>query len=551
MELHHFTLQRQVKILRKKILGSTIEASFTQKKNEQILHFKNATGKFIEVVLSTAPEYPFLIFRDPSKRSKNSTDVMPELIGQKIQGISLLSGERVVVLDFQNKSFSLYLQFFRNKTNFFFVRKHREIMSAFKKNKKYSGTYFQMKPNVLWDPMNLNSNLFVNNVKEHQRLPLDHILRRYFLYLTPIMIQEIAIRSKLQLNKLITSYRPEELKAVFRTIITLLNSCENDEPRVYLENGYPIALTLTNFEQFSGIPYETFSGVNEALIFYIFTRAKLDRYIKKKAKLEKVVNQKLAHLHGLKANLQNMPDEHKQREYFKKIGELIFAQLPNLPEGKSEIEIIDLYMPKQPVLKVKVDPNLSLQQNANHYFRKSKEVSERRRSVKQKLSRIESQYKQLKSIQVIFENDLDYHELNKIEKKLIGMHILQTDDKKLEAVYLPYKQQFYKTWEIWIGKNARANDKMTFGLAHKEDIWLHAQGVTGSHVLIKIKSDKAGVPHEVVEYAAQIAATNSKAKFSTYVPVIYTKVKYLRKPRKSLPGTVLAERIKTIFVEPM
>jgi predicted ribosome quality control (RQC) complex YloA/Tae2 family protein len=197
-----------------------------------------------------------------------------------------------------------------------------------------------------------------------------------------------------------------------------------------------------------------------------------------------------------------------------------------------------------------LDSNLSLKKNADLYFRKAKEVSERRQSLKRKLSRIESQYKQLKSVQNILEHKFDYHDLNKIEKKLIEMHILQTDDKKLEAAYLPYKQNFYKTWEIWIGKNAKANDEMTFGLAHKEDLWFHAQGVSGSHVLIKRKSDKGGIPREVVEYAAQIAATSSKAKSSTYVPVIYTKVKYVRKPRKSIPGAVLAERIKTVFVEP-
>jgi predicted ribosome quality control (RQC) complex YloA/Tae2 family protein len=244
---------------------------------------------------------------------------MPELVGQKIEDISIISGERVVVLNFQNKNLTLYLQFFRKKTNFFFLRKNKEILSTFKKNKKFSGTYFQLKSKNLTDPEHLTSTNFINYLKEHHEFPLDHILKRYFLHLTPILVQEIATRGKGQLNKIIKSYSPEELKGIFKTIQTLLDSCKKDEPRVYLENGYPIALTLTEFKQFAGMSYEIFSSVNEAVKFYIFRRIKLDRYIKKKAKLDKIINQKMTHLHGLRTNLQNMPDEHKQREYFQKL----------------------------------------------------------------------------------------------------------------------------------------------------------------------------------------------------------------------------------------
>jgi len=131
------------------------------------------------------------------------------------------------------------------------------------------------------------------------------------------------------------------------------------------------------------------------------------------------------------------------------------------------------------------------------------------------------------------------------------MHILQPDSEKLQQIYKPYKQYFYERWEIWIGKSARDNDDLTFKRAHKEDTWMHAQGVSGSHVIIRSKKSSSPIPQPVLFHAARLAAGNSRAKHSSYVPVIYTKVKYVRKPKGSAPGGVSAERIKSIFAEPL
>jgi predicted ribosome quality control (RQC) complex YloA/Tae2 family protein len=79
---------------------------------------------------------------------------------------------------------------------------------------------------------------------------------------------------------------------------------------------------------------------------------------------------------------------------------------------------------------------------------------------------------------------------------------------------------------------------------------LHAQGVPGSHVIIRKHQKNSHVSNDVIEYAARLAASNSRAKHSSYVPVIVTSVKYVRKPKGSPPGTVVPQRTRTIFVEP-
>ena len=106
------------------------------------------------------------------------------------------------------------------------------------------------------------------------------------------------------------------------------------------------------------------------------------------------------------------------------------------------------------------------------------------------------------------------------------------------------------SWEVWVGRNNKENDELTHRAAHNRDIWLHAQGVSGSHVIIRAGGKPELVPKAVLEKAAALAALHSKARNSQFVPVIHTEKRYVRKPRKALPGTAVCLRDESLFVEP-
>jgi predicted ribosome quality control (RQC) complex YloA/Tae2 family protein len=105
-------------------------------------------------------------------------------------------------------------------------------------------------------------------------------------------------------------------------------------------------------------------------------------------------------------------------------------------------------------------------------------------------------------------------------------------------------------WEVWVGRNNKENDELTHRAAHVRDIWFHAQGVSGSHVVLRTGGRPEQVPRAVLAKAAALAALNSKARHSSLVPVIYTEKRYVRKPRKAPAGTAVCLREKSLFVEP-
>jgi predicted ribosome quality control (RQC) complex YloA/Tae2 family protein len=298
-------------------------------------------------------------------------------------------------------------------------------------------------------------------------------------------------------------------------------------------------------------PFHIFENINEALTYFIFHRLKQDRKRKQTERILAFINKKLHQINDWLTYLTNLPDEVMQRHNLQRVGELILAQLHQIPIGVSSAEITDLFDPEQPKIWIKLDGTLSARENAEQYFQKAREVSDKMRKTKENLKHLQQQQKQLYHYQELIQGNPTEKVLNQIENKLIELRIIQTDDERMQEVYRPYRLYFHKNWEIWVGKNAKDNDHMTFHLAHKEDFWLHAQGVSGSHVIIRKIQRKQDPPKSVLEYAARLAATYSQARNSSYIPVIYTRVKYLRKPRGSEAGAVIPERTKSFFVEPL
>jgi predicted ribosome quality control (RQC) complex YloA/Tae2 family protein len=93
-------------------------------------------------------------------------------------------------------------------------------------------------------------------------------------------------------------------------------------------------------------------------------------------------------------------------------------------------------------------------------------------------------------------------------------------------------------WQVLVGKGAGANDALTFGEAAPRDMWLHAAGHAGSHVVIRVPDD-APVPRPVVERAARLAAYHSKARNARgKVDVHVCRVADVRKPRGAPAGQV-------------
>ncbi len=102
---------------------------------------------------------------------------------------------------------------------------------------------------------------------------------------------------------------------------------------------------------------------------------------------------------------------------------------------------------------------------------------------------------------------------------------------------------------IVVGRSPMENAELTFQLARPDDLWFHAQGVPGAHVILS-RDDRGRAPDEDIQTAASLAAFYSKARAAVTTAVDYTLRKHVRKQRAAPPGLVWYTHAKTIVAQP-
>ena len=117
-----------------------------------------------------------------------------------------------------------------------------------------------------------------------------------------------------------------------------------------------------------------------------------------------------------------------------------------------------------------------------------------------------------------------------------------------QAKTAPLRFESTDGFPIYVGKNNRQNEELTFRSARKDDIWLHAQKVHGSHVIISCGGTTP--PDDTVTQAAQLAAYYAETTGGQNIPVDVTPVKQVKKPPNAKPGMVIYHTYRTVIVNP-
>jgi predicted ribosome quality control (RQC) complex YloA/Tae2 family protein len=218
------------------------------------------------------------------------------------------------------------------------------------------------------------------------------------------------------------------------------------------------------------------------------------------------------------------------------IGHIIMANLHMINKGDEKTELFDFYRNED--LSIKLKKELSPQDNAAQYYRKAKN---RKLEIEQAYKMITQAEEKLKLLKPRFVEV----ELAETKKALKQKDKIEFEQKNASG----FKEFECDGFRIYVGRNSENNDVLTLKFAKKDDLWLHAKGVSGSHVIIK-NQQKRKTPEHVIQRAAELAAYFSKSKSSGLVAVMVTEKKYVRKPKGALPGQVRVDREDVILAEP-
>jgi predicted ribosome quality control (RQC) complex YloA/Tae2 family protein len=228
------------------------------------------------------------------------------------------------------------------------------------------------------------------------------------------------------------------------------------------------------------------------------------------------------------------------RRDYRLMADLLMAYGHNLPSGMEKVS-----MPAfdgSGTVEIPLKKDLSISGNAERFYRKARGQQEDERRYQQNLENLRGKYREVHQLIQKVSETTDLRSLRRL--------LPAEEDQSGKAMdpELPFHVICFMNFEIRVGKNARSNDEL-LRMSHKDDLWLHARDVPGSHVIIRTNKGLP-VPVPVQERAASLAAAYSRSGKESLVPVMITERKYVRKIKGAAPGLVKVERSKTLLAAP-
>lgn len=519
MHTNHYFFKALLPTLQRKLVGGNLHVAFSQDKDELVLEFHRENQRFF-IKAQLGSQFSALLFPDQFERARrNSVDLWTDLYGFQVERVWVPANERVLVITLAG-DFHLVGKFHGNRPNWL-VFEGEKIKYVFNSHLK---TDFDWTLSQLSRPIDQSFAAFIES---------DGNIQALYPTLGKWVVTYFTLR-----REVLSSMDLSERWTGWQEIIQQLET----------PNGFYLGVDDQQIPFLSLFPPDDpqfifFDDPLEAGNAFVSRFQQVYTLAKEKStwirKVEKEIKLTEAYLQQQYARLS-------QRESglsLEQIGHILMSFLHEIGPDCSEVELPNLYEEGKTV-KIKLKADVSPQKNAEWYYRKAKnekieqdKLEENILAREEALVRLQEQLSQirdqttLKSLRTLVKREWRNAEPN------------QVGDSPL------FKRFECLGFEILVGRNAKNNDLLTQRFSFKEDLWLHARDVQGSHVLIKHQAGKA-FPTPVIEAAAGLAAYYSKARNESLAAVIVTPKKYVRKAKGLADGAVIIDKEKVVMVPP-
>ena len=293
---------------------------------------------------------------------------------------------------------------------------------------------------------------------------------------------------------------------------------------------------------------ESFSG----LLDMVYTlRDRKDAIRQKGQAIRKTVQNLCTRLTRKLAIQEKELQETYDRERLRQLGDIVTANIHRIVKGSVTLEAEDFYDEEMKVISIPISPILSPQQNAAKFYKDYSRMKNAEKELTRQIAIGQEELTYLKSVLEELNRAGSEQELEEIRQELQSGGYLRAESGKKrmkQAKSAPMRFESTDGFPIYVGRNNRQNDELTFKMARKDDIWLHAQKVHGSHVIIACAGRP--VPDDTVTQAAQLAAYYAESIGGQNIPVDVTPVKQVKKTPAGKPGMVIYHTYRTVIVNP-
>ncbi|MGI9148185.1 MAG: Rqc2 family fibronectin-binding protein [Chloroflexota bacterium] len=333
------------------------------------------------------------------------------------------------------------------------------------------------------------------------------------------------------------------------------------EPTLAVENGRPVAFAAYRLRHLEAagnslVPFDTISDAMDAYYSRLAEVGPAGRgdilLAERRTLLAPLVRATQASSRRISALQHQLESGQRHRAPLRRGGEQILAHHNDLPVGSTEL-LVDGE-------RFELDPRLSAVDNAQAYFARYRKAREAEERVPRLLEEAGQQAEHLAELHTLVEVAAEMEAIRALRREVgaaTGAKALPVDGKTPKAAKTgqrPAKTAPFRRipvgqgWEALLGASAAGNARVTFDIGQSEDVWLHARGVPGAHVILRTNGSTP--PEPILERAAQLAAWHSALRLSGAVEVDIALRRHVRKIPNGPLGLVRYSNERTVRVTP-
>ncbi|GHV14365.1 hypothetical protein FACS1894219_10360 [Clostridia bacterium] len=383
-------------------------------------------------------------------------------------------------------------------------------------------------------------------------------LVKCFQGMAPVTAREIAYRAARDVDAVISSVSAETLSFHFCEFFKPLREGVT-EPTLIFDKDDPdklIDFTFFNPRQYgSSAGTKSFADMS-SLISFFYDKQESENRVRQKANdlfkiLANTESRLTKKLRQAEIDLAECAEKDRQREF----GELITANIYRLKDGADEYSVEDFYHDSE-TITISADKRLSPAKNAQRFFKRYQKLRTAETHI---AAQIDQTKNDIIYVDSVFESltravsDRDIAEIRDefTDSGLVSRNKTAPNKSGKKAKILPLGKPDSHTApsgaKVLCGRNNRQNDALTFKTATRADMWFHVRNIPGSHVILFCGA--ADPDAKDIEFAAKIAAANSKGKNMPICSVDFTRVRSVKKPTGAKPGFVTYANFQTISVK--
>ncbi len=573
MALDGITLSMLKNELAENLVGARVDKIHQPSKEELIMSLRYNGGSK-KLLVSASASAPRVHFTEAPVDNPKAPPMFCMLMRKYISGAKLIGIEQFGLERILHFSFSTYnelgdpvvlklaVETMGRHSNIILIGSDGKIIDSIKRVTADMSSVRQVMPGMTYvfppsqDKMNtldLDYMAFIARLKEGRDIPLSKALMEVLDGVSPIVCREFSEYATKGNDTTARELSNDECENLVYIIDKTASAVKNDACAPYIiedESGKPIDFTFMEVKQYgtTAVPKlcESFSSMLDR--FYS-ERSGADRMKQRSGDLFRFVMNLCDRL-SRKLDVQRQElARSAERDTLRVKGELIHANLRNIEKGMTSVILENYYDNNNPI-EVKLDPRLSPNQNAQHYFSEYRKADTAEKMLKKFIEKGEAELSYIESVFDLLSRARTEDEVLMLREELAEQGYIKRSRQKNQKPVKLSPKEYVSTdgFRILCGRNNLQNDKLTFKDSRKNDIWLHTQKIHGSHTVIVTEGRE--VPSSTIEQAAIIAAYNSKGRDSSLVPVDYTEIRNVKKPSGAAPGKAVYEHYKTAYVRP-